>query len=186
MKFDTIEFANSAVIHQTNHGHLYNLRIVGTKWEVALYHSSHDIKGVYSFHITESENRLFERLLNTFVENATQKYFLYVDTFITFAHGTTSLYLRTLLNGEETEYFGTFSGTNYDSIARLFGIFYQLIDVILWNHILPESREKTRISNIIGLLDIRERSNYLVAKDNYRTGVFVADYDSFRPPKKLE
>ena len=167
-KYDTIDLANVG-IHFCWEGYLYNLRIVGIRWEVAVYYCGAEHGTIhYSFNVTESEDRLFRRLLNTFEDNAFVNYFPIVDC-EKFRHTSGvihALYLRTVTRKKRSEYFGAFHDTNYDSIVRLFRMIYELTDLILRNHISPpESQEKARISNTIDLLDVRERFNYWSDKD---------------------
>ncbi|MDR0368178.1 MAG: hypothetical protein LBH82_03435 [Bacteroidales bacterium] len=173
LKYDTIEIANSMELPRHCLGFLYNLRIVDKKWEIALYYPSGDesIKGTYSFHITESENKMFKGILNKFQENAKQKYYPIQDTTKHYSISIPAFYLKIQPENESFEYFGT---------TALFNMLSQITTIIIGNHILPENSDN-KISDTIKLLDIRERFNSYVGKDCC-TGFIVEDFDSLIPP----
>jgi hypothetical protein len=172
LQYDTIEIANSIELPRHRKDFLYNLRILDTKWEVAIYHPCTDIKGVYYFNIMESENKIFKEILNCIQKNAIKKYYpIKNNTFFSSQNPAPALYLKMQSGKEQSEYFGR---------DDVFNMLEQITTVILGNHILSDNKEN-KISDTIKLLDIRERFNFYVYKDSC-TGFIIKDFDSLIPP----
>ena len=183
LKYDTIEMANVRHVSRGIIGFVYNLRIVDAKWEADIYYSYLKLqpidsiisaRGTFSFNITESEDRLFKKIVTSFQESAKQKYYPTQDTIID--HNSLpipAIYIKTLSVGEESEYFAS-----YDS-PESFNMLFQITDIILGNHILPENK----ISDTITLLDIRKQFDSYVDKDCC-TGYYIDVFDNmiFNPP----
>ena len=183
IEYDTIEIANSLKEFPRNSAKkvfLYNLRIIDIKWEVSLYHPCSDIKGTYSFNITESENNIFKGILNVFQENAKQKYYpIQNQTRFSSQNPADALYLKIQSKREQSEYFGAITTPIYDSITKFY-MLSQIINIIIGNHISPDNNDN-KINDTIQLLDIRERFDYYVGRDCC-TGYIVKDFDSIVPP----
>lgn len=181
--YDTIEMANCIELPRHNIGFLYNLRIIDTSWEVALYYPSSGndrIKGTYSFIITESENRIFKGVLNKFQENAKKRYYpIQNNSLFNHLNPAPAIYVKIQSEKEQSEYFGAITPSTCDSIS-VFYILSQITAIILENHIFSDSKYY-KISDTIKLLDIRNRFNVYVDKDCC-TGFIVEDFDNLIPP----
>jgi hypothetical protein len=178
-KYDTIEMANCIDLPRVLRVFLYNLRIIDTKWEVARYHPCTYVKGTYAFNITASEDRIFKGILNKFPKNAKQNYYPIRDTISKSSILPSAIYLKMQLDRKQTEYFGS-SLPSCDYMELLFDELFQIADVIIGNHILPDSYEN-KISDTIKLLDLRRQFNFYVAKDCC-TAFRVVDFDEMGPP----
>jgi hypothetical protein len=180
-KFDTIKIANSIGERPRRRktvGCLYNLMINNKNWQVALYHPLDSIKGIYSFDITDSEQRIFNGILNSFLMNAEKKYYPVIDTVKFSRNPAPALYVNILSENCKQEYFGATVNYIYDSIT-LFNMLNQITITIIENHFT--SHKNNKISDTIGFLDIRDRFDYYVRKYKY-TGEIIKDYDSMKPP----
>ena len=188
LKYDNIEMANYRYVARSFIGFLYNLRIIDAKWEVDIYYSYlssrmdnnlMSIRGTYSFNITESENRLFKKIVTSFQESAKQKYYPTKDTIMdhNFEYAP-AIYIKTQSVGEESEYFGAIDPAIYGS-TTLFYMLAQITDIILGNHILPENK----ISDTITLIDVRKQFDSYVGRDCC-TGFYIDVYDNMimNPP----
>ena len=183
LKYDTIEMASYIPVARSIIGFLFNLRVVDAKWEADIYYSYlslritdslfNSIRGTYSFNITESEDRLFKKIVNSLQESAKQKYYPTQDTIID--HNSVlvpAIYIKTQSDKEQSEYFGALDPTIYDS-TMLFDMLAQITCIILGNHILPENK----ISDTITLLDVRKQFDSYVGKDCC-TGFYIDVYDN--------
>lgn len=182
LEYDTIEMANCIEIPRHNIGFLYNLRIVDTNWEVALYYPSgeKEIKGTYSFNITRPENKIFKGVLNKFKNNAKENYYPIQNNSLFFqGNPAPAIYLKIQSKQEQTEYFGPITPISCDSVAN-FDMLSQITTIILRDHILYDSKDN-KISDTIMLLDIRKRFDFYVSKDCC-TGFVVKDFDNLIPP----
>ena len=185
LKYDTIDMANAIELPRPRNGigFLYNLRITDKKWKVALYYPSKfndKIKGTYSFYISESEDKVFKRVLSTFLKDAKQEHYPIQDNIHRlYQNSAHALYLKIQSNKEQLEYFGAILPAKYDTITSLY-MLAQITTVILGNHILPDACS-SKISDTIKLLDIRNRFNSYVCKES-GVGFIVEDFDSMIPP----
>lgn len=141
LKYDLIEMANSIELPRHRIGFLYNLRIVDARWEVALYYPSTDenLKGTYSFNITESEDKMFKGIVNIFRKNTKEGYYPIQSSVHNkfYQNPAPALYLKIQSKEEQSEYFGASVPTIYDSITSFY-MLDQIVNVILQNHILSQ------------------------------------------------
>ncbi|MDR1792759.1 MAG: hypothetical protein LBR36_04885 [Bacteroidales bacterium] len=156
----------------------FNLKIHDTTWNVDLYYQLKDsIKGNYLFTISQSEQRLFNALLKKILAD-TKNFFYNNENDTTYLKSScyqeSFLYVNILAKETQSEYFGSMD------VNEQFSDLYQLVAIIIGNHISIKDKTKKRSENL-NLLDIREKFNNCAYKV---TGIHFEDYWVPPPPPK--
>lgn len=147
-------------------GELYNLEIKNSIWNVDLYWEASDIKGSYRFEVNNDEKRLTLLLLQELNQNLDRSYFPATEDQASPTIYASALYVAL----DDQEYFGT---TYVDPCE--FMMIHQWVVQIIEKYLSPEYK----VSNDLIHLDIRERFNEFVEKDDI-TGFFLFDYDEVK------